>query len=407
MKWLKSSLDKKLILDKCMKKYLNSKRSIKAYQSKLMNDSLEKELETNYKKKESLRAINYNNALVCPLKKSSRNNSPTLLGGVYDSEGSFIYDSLTRRVSPPNIKMFFDDWFGSSLEEDYSNINKLDKKVIFLGALPKHYGHFITEGISRLWYISQTNDQDAEFVYISEDGPDRFLEIFEIFGIDLSRTHKIEEPTEFSEVVIPEASIRLHDYYHDDYEVTISTILNSVPSSNVDKIYLSKKQRFNGRALGERSIERIFKRNGFKILYPESIPLINFFSILKSAKVLASSSGSSAHNAIFLDKSAQFICLNRSRHHHPLQIMIDEMRELNVVYIEACMNIFRNDFSGGPYNLFPTRYLSSFFADSNFKSFSIFDLAHSFFSTIFYIFYTIFLGKFVNYLLKIKNSILK
>ena len=36
---------------------------------------------------------------------------------------------------------------------DFSNVDIefIDEEVIFLGPLPDHYGHFITEGLSRLW----------------------------------------------------------------------------------------------------------------------------------------------------------------------------------------------------------------------------------------------------------------
>lgn len=388
-----------------MKDYSNNNRIIKCYQSRKMDLDFDKELQIQYEKKGPLMIHSYKNAKIFPLKKSIIDNSAPLIGGIHDVEGTFINHALTKRLSPRNIKMSFDDWFEPSKDSKQSKTKKVDKKVVFLGALPKHYGHFITEGISRAWYHLKSENKDQNYVYISEDGPDNFLEFFEFLGINLSQIKKIDEASEFSEIVIPEPSIRLHDYYHKNYNDTISNILKAIPKSNENKIYLSKKQRFNGRAIGERTIERLFKREGFEIIYPENIPLKKFLSIVKSAKTLVSSSGSSAHNAVFMEKSAQFICLNRSRHHHPLQIMIDEMRTLNVFYIETCQNIFQSDFSKGPYNLFITKYLLNFFKDNKFKSPKIMDFITIILSTILYFAYVVFLGKLINLTRSIKNSI--
>ncbi len=387
-----------------MKETLRNKRKVQFYLSKYMEKSLVTEMKTPYKKDESLKIETYNNAVIYPLINLNKSDSLKMSGGITDEFGNMIGSSLTKRVSPPNFEMNFNNWY--DLDQNFMKKQKKisENEVIFIGALPKHYGHFITEGISRIWYFLEQNSKQNNLVYISEDGEDNFLELFEIFGIPLSRVKKITEPTQFSKIIIPEPSIRLHDYYHLKYKNTVSRIIKNVPHTNRNKLYLSKKQRFNGRAIGEKFIENYFAKNGFEIIYPEDLDLRSFISKLKSCEVAVSTSGTSAHNAIFLEEFSHFICLNRSRHHHPLQIMIDEMRNLNVVYIEACLNIFKTNFSSGPFNLFPTKYLINYIKDNQLVKINFFEYSLSILSTIYYVFYKLFLGKLIHILAKWKNS---
>ena len=154
---------------------------------------LKVELATNYLKKEKLSAKLYNDAIVIPLKYNKQCNY--LAGGVFDSNHQFIHESNTLRRSPPNFKVDFSNWYEGQLPEEYE-IKKHYSGGVYIGALPKHYGHFITEGLSRLWYVLENKDKIEQVFYISENGRDPFLEIFDLLnlaGVSFIKINKISK----------------------------------------------------------------------------------------------------------------------------------------------------------------------------------------------------------------------
>ena len=340
--------------------------------SKMMN-YYEKEVKTNYFKSDPLKIEEVRNGIVHPIQltnpKSSKQKS-VIYGGVTDDKLNIINLSLNKFISPNfiNKKKTTQIWYrGPSPYCKVSNINYLNEDVIFLGALHKHYGHFILEGLSRLWFCLGIKKKNYKYVYISEDGKDRFLDFFKIFGIENKSLKKITRPTKFKSVIIPEPSIRLHDYCHLEYKKTIDKIKESVKKSNVDKVYFSKENIKNNRAFNEKSIRKVFSENGFKVFYPEKLSVYNMISIIKGCKILAGTSATNIHNAVFMEDKKSFICLNRSAHFHPIQTMIEKMKSLKATYIDVFYFSSDKNFGDQPCLLTPTKHLINYFNFTKFK----------------------------------------
>lgn len=319
---------------------------------------------TSYERRSPLDVQIVAGGVVFPLRLSESNEAEiNEFGGVCTADLRFVQWSLTKRVSPPNFSCQFQDWFrGAHPDEAQKEIEYIDEDVVFIGALPKHYGHFILEGLARLWFYLEASNRKYRAVYISGQGEDRFLELFEFFGLNPSDITKIERPTRFRTVIVPEQSIRLHDYFHGYYKLTIDRIKTFIEPIRNDKVYFSKQERKNDRAIGEMPFEEVLAKNGYAIYFPERMSLRETVAVLKGAKTFVASSGTNSHNAIFLEDGAMSICLNRSAHFHPVQIMIDRMRDLSVVYIDVFLFPSRKNWSSGPFLLFPTRQFLIFLA---------------------------------------------
>ena len=90
---------------------------------------------------------------------------------------------------------------GPIKETDLNSIKYVDEDVVFLGALNGHYGHFILEGLSRLWYFLNPENAHLKAVYISEGSNERFISFFSLFGLKDQDIIEIIEPTRFRSVV--------------------------------------------------------------------------------------------------------------------------------------------------------------------------------------------------------------
>ena len=321
-----------------------------------------KENSTHYEKKDKLKIKFIQRGVVFPLQISEINKfENNEYGGVCSENLYFIKESLTKRVTPPNFQCYFHDWFiGANPSARFENIEYIDEDVVFIGALPKHYGHFILEGLSRLWFYLKDENKIYKAVYISDDGEDKFLDFIKIFGIESENLIKITKPTKFKNIIIPEPSIQLHNYYHNEYKLTINQIKKSVIPIFNKKIYFSKEFKNNDRAIGEKSIVSLFFNNGFKIIHPENLTINETIAILSGADTFAATSGTNIHNSVFLKDQAEIICLNRSPHFHPIQIMIDRMRSLNSIYIDTFIFNLKSNWSTGPFLIFPTFHLLHF-----------------------------------------------
>ncbi len=334
-----------------------------------MQDQYKQECKTNYKKTTPLKIARIPNGIVHPIQQNKQSSfESNLYGGVTDEYLNFIELSLTKRVSPINFTQTFNDWFnGANPNCRDENVDYVDEEVVFLGSLSKHYGHFILEGLSRLWFYLESSNMKYKAIYISTEGEDKFNNFFNLFGIKKENILKIEKPTKFKSVIIPEQSIRLHDFYHIKYKETIDRIIENVSPSKYERVYYSKTELKNGRTVGEESIENVFIKNGFNVFHPQNLSLYDQISILKGCKMFASTSGTIAHNAIFMNDGTTCICLNRSAHFHPIQTMIVRMNGLKSIYVDIFIFSSGKNFCGSPCLLTPTRFLFNFFKSKNFS----------------------------------------
>lgn len=346
-----------------MNSSLNQKARL--YCSVEMEDKYYKGNNSFVEKTGSLNVIEVLNGIVHPLELSeTRTIEFNQYGGVTDENLNFLEQSLTKRIDPLDQSYADHDWYiGASKTRSFNVIDYVDEDVVFIGALSKHYGHFILEGLARLWFYLDTENLKYKCVYISDNGTDLFLETFGLLGIDPHRMQRIEVPTRFRKILIPEPSIRLSDYYHQKYHETVSRIRDSVLPESFDKIYFSKEGISNRRAVGEELIQSIFSRNGFRIFHPEKMSMHDKIAVLRGAKIFVASSGTNVHNSVFLGDHCECVCLNRSAHYYTVQFMIDIMKKLDSVYIDAYIfpNRKRNLNPIGPFLFGPTKYLFDFF----------------------------------------------
>lgn len=326
------------------------------YISKKMQLKYLDEIKTDYQKLEELQFIDVPRGIIYPLEYVGEN----CYGGVTDQAKDFIPLSSTKRVGPINFNYQDKQWY-IGCKDVNNDIIYLNEDCIFIGALSGHYGHFLLESLSRVWIALDGQYPNYKLAYIQEIGAEKYFEFFDLLGFDRARFFKVESPTQFKSVVIPEQSIRLYDYYHIKYKETIDKIMSSVEPKIFERLYFSKKNVKNNRSIGENVIEKILSKNNFHIIYPEQLSIGEVVSYLKGTKSFCSLSGTNMHNSLFLPDGSNALCLNRSNDFHPTQIMIDRIKKLNITYVDANFNFLPYDWSSGPFLIFPTRLFMKLF----------------------------------------------
>jgi len=325
------------------------------------NEIIYKDIINNdYQRDTPLEFDQVENGLVLPLTKNE--NSFNQSGGIVDKFGNVNKKSLTLRNSPFKDTNY-PNWYvglGGYKISDFNNLAVNNKKVIFLGAFPLHYGHFITEGLARLWIAKIFNPKDYLFIYISSGNvKSHYLDFFSEVGIPKDNILRILNPIRFRSIIVPEASIRLNDYYHNDFRGSVALNYSKQINLNTRKIFFTKGNK-NGRSFGDFFISQTLKMNNYELVNPEKLSLIETVKLLSKCSHFAASSGTNIHNSIFLRKGAHIICFNRSSHIHPLQCMIDNMNQLNAIYVDCHLKFDNLNFSGGPYFFWPSKEFFEF-----------------------------------------------
>ena len=284
-------------------------------------------------------------------------------GGVTDAALNFVPISATERTNARCLTGPATVWYdGANPDRRQEPVLRIDEDVVFLGAMSAHYGHFLLESLARLWFfLSAEHCARYKAAYIADPGVDHFLDVLGFFGLPRERLIRVTRPTAFRSVTVPEQSMRLQDRCHPLYKQTIDRIQAAVPAAGHRKVYFSKEKRNNFRGIGERPMEEVFVRNGYQLFYPEQLSMAQTIAVLKGCESFAASSGTNAHNALFLPDGARCITLNRSPHVHYVQTMIERMKGLDAVYVEANVSLLPVDWSAGPFLFGPTRHLFDFF----------------------------------------------
>ena len=305
-----------------------------------------------------LEAIIIQEGIIKPFKRNPIFYSAEFDGGMLDSDFNVVMHSLTNRKSPKHFTKRDKQWFFPSAEINSPMKKKDNSSVIYIGALPLHFGHFISEGLSRIWYALQKTD--LKLVYIGEQETP-YKTVLESLGIDVGRLEYISEPTQYNEVFVPEVSLELHHFVNKEFFSFRENLKKFDNILTERKNIILAKRINNYRDINFDLITALFEQIGFETIYPEELTHEGLVKEIRSAQYIACSSGTSAHNAIFAQDGTNIICLNRSYHAHPFQFMIDLGCWHNTKYIDAYKKFPIINFSVGPFIFQTNKNLYSFF----------------------------------------------
>lgn len=277
-------------------------------------------------------------------------------GGIVSENGVFIESSSWH------------EGFKSGYPYNQSNIPYRDEDVLYLGCLYNVWGHAITDNLKKVWYITKHHPLN-KIVYITVNNkplPNYVYELFARVGVDLSKAEHITQITQFKSVINPDNSlvnINENRYYTREFVETINLLLRNIPTINIDKVYFTRTHlnQFN-RDIGEKSVERLFEKNGFLIYAPEEHSIEEQLSVLSSCKTFASTEGSISHSTIFCKESTNVVILKKVDYINPYTCFINELRKLNVVYLKAHHSSLASKERPwiGPFFLYITRDIATY-----------------------------------------------
>lgn len=251
------------------------------------------------------------------------------------------------------------------------------KKAIFIGFILTVFGHTFTDNFRKLWFLNTSEcarllNGGAVLVYTTNYNqtlPAIAFQMCELAGYDIMQALHITELTQFDEVYIPDNCFTASNFgrlYNNAYVDIINRIKSNVPSGKVlgDKIYFSRT-KFSGvskREYGEKALERVFKKKGYTIIYPEDYSIIEQIQMVRQCEAFASTEGSVAHLSLFCKSGTHVTIINKANYLNCHQVTINEIADLNVTYVEAHHSIKAEKEHPwwGPFYLCVNKYLEHY-----------------------------------------------
>jgi|GEM_PF-1472642 len=266
------------------------------------------------------------------------------IAGVYTEDN--LLDpraSLTREYG-------FMEYAPSSLLE--SPVAFLDCTCIFGGLLHVHFGHFLTESLSRCSHFFKFGDAPIVFTHMDpslrdpRDLPNFIRDLFDLLGIPLGRIHIIQDVTRIRKLIVPGVGIRHSDYVDKEHIIFLERqakyhLLNSPVVDERKKVYLSRS-KLQPPTVGpiiwaEQIFEIYLKRQGFDIVHPELLGIKEQLHIILSADYLLGFIGSAFHTLLLSNnkpKKVIYLLRNKTNKIANIYSDIDKAKGLDAVYLD-------------------------------------------------------------------------
>ena len=283
-------------------------------------------------------------------------------GGVFDSEQHFI--SLSGIYSGGNKVNLVEGtntepevYMGEGYDFDCTQVdNKLSGEAIYHGFVHNHWGHFLIDFSTRLWFVKEA-DKNAKLVFLAKAGRDfsfidniqRFLKLY---GIDEYRIVFVNRVTKFERLIIPEPSYQSNSYYSKRYISMFDSIAEKAEfKSSYKKIYFSRgvfKKAISSEFGGE-LVDNTFDKAGFKKVYPERCTLDEQIGLIRGADIVAGVSGTITHNMLFAKEGQKLDIVNKTYIMNTMQSDINLMKKIDVIYVDAYSAYYPVSLGIGPF----------------------------------------------------------
>lgn len=281
-------------------------------------------------------------------------------------------------------KLTYRSYLNSQIDVDgiSPNDTSADGKVIYLGDFLNIWGHCITDNLKRIWYLKTEEgkklvEMGYKIVCTSKKAKSlskAFIELLAYIGINGNEIQVVSYGSKYKEIIVPEDCFTVTHQYYKEYKDIIDEIRNKIPirENSYQKVYFSRSKLKNGRDFGEGVIENLFVQLGYKIIYPETLPLKEQLEILRNCKCFAATEGSVSHVAMFCSDGVKCTIVRKTVSLNGYQFSVNMLRNLDVTYLDAHASLFRIfDGSYGPFLMYVNENVVSFAKDHGLEGFKV------------------------------------
>ena len=210
---------------------------------------------------------------------------------------------------------------------------------IYGGLLPDHYGHFLVDGLTRLWALREQPDLPVLWLWDpllpAAPEPPWVHQLWELLGLSRHRHVVIREPIRVEQVILPDPGRQSLRTMHPKQAAALGVVPATGPGVG-RRVWLSRRglPSGTGQLEPQAEIETALQSRGWAIVRPEDLPVAQQVDLFATADVVAGCIGSAFHTALLCaEPRAHLLPVLRPGVDRALFDLVAEARGLRQTYI--------------------------------------------------------------------------
>lgn len=176
--------------------------------------------------------------------------------------------------------------------------DELDGTYLFLGSIPRHFGHFLIEGLSRCWPLLNPEVMripNLKFLVYEPEVPNNFRRLLLGLGVRPEMTVSAPKAARVERLLVPSPSSRTHRWIRREQVSVWRKIAarGKRPAGPApSKVFLSRGGVGRRQIANREEIEGLFSKAGFVIAKPETMDIFEQIGLVFGAGQIAGPVGS-------------------------------------------------------------------------------------------------------------------
>lgn len=230
----------------------------------------------------------------------------TLEMGVLDAEGHVLQDTLLRR----SYARHREGQVGYPGRVDPAPGATRPGTAIYAGPFLEHFGHFLLEGLARIWAVMRHPELPVVWSAAAEAADDTALAPGETPGLAGWRAALLDllgvrnqmifatRPMRFERLLVPEAGYRIQHFCHPEHAAALGVVEHRPEPGR--RLWLSRSRLTQLQNLSIPAVEARLEELGWTVIAPETLSVPEQMAHLARAERVAGEMGSQLHPVLFL-----------------------------------------------------------------------------------------------------------
>jgi hypothetical protein len=206
------------------------------------------------------------------------------------------------------------------IDEDRPATASIDEPVLWLGWMFDHFGHFLLEGLARLWAAEGWTGRVMAHIAHPEGKTDMHpnnWRLLELLGLPRSRFIEPAGPVRLREVICPEPAFELQWAASAAFAAPLQRLGARFAPKVVSEqpLYLSRSRlpAPHRRIAGEAALEARLAARGYRVLHPQEMAIEEQIAAVNGHARIVATNGSAAHMVVFARQRPQLTILTQER----------------------------------------------------------------------------------------------
>lgn len=224
-----------------------------------------------------------------------------LTGGAYDHQGGFI--AASGLITHGRVVL------GPTAVPTAHTPPVLPGRSLYLGLCHYHFGHFLTETLSRLWPFSRESLDSFDHVLVLPLGGELqsfALELFDRLGVR-DRLLPVHAPMRLQSLTVTTPALVYPDFVHPAVRA-LSSLLPTEGQADPHPLFVSRTAltpAHHRMVVGERELESVLAHAGFRIFHPQNQTLSEQIRVFQAHHTLVGYAGSALHTLLLVPGGKQ------------------------------------------------------------------------------------------------------